>query len=124
MIMVSIEDRIKIEALIKECYTKTYDILFRIENAEKESHVFRTLIVPDEDPTGVHYFRAFVQHYQGVFEGLFTGLFDNDFNRYPSPDEIVFIQEEIKKDWDKLIKVAMKFAKLELERAKLGIKKD
>jgi len=122
--MIDIDTRIKIEELIKECYDKTYDILFRIENAEKESHVFRTLIVQEDDPTGVHYFRAFVQHYQGVFEGIFTGLFDNDFNRYPSPDEIPFIQEAIQKDWKKLINVAMKFAKLELERERLGIKKD
>ena len=117
--MIAIEDRIKIEEIIKNCYDQTFDILKKTENTQYESHVFRTLIVDEPDPRGTKYFSAFMHHYQGVFEGMFTVYFDEEFNRYPSPEEIPFIQQETEKYWNKLIDITAKYAKLELEKNKL-----
>lgn len=114
--MVDIDTRMKIEKLIRECYDRTFDIIKKIENTPDESHVFRTLIIENtgvDHIDKVNYMKMFATHYQGVFEGLFTALYENDFDRYPSPEEIVFIQEQTQKDWEKLVDLGKKFALLE-----------
>jgi len=114
--MVDLDTQMKIEKLIRECYDRTFDIIKKTENTPDESHVLRTLIVENDNPAD--YMKSFVQHYQGVFEGMFTALFDNDFNKYPNPEEILFIQDTMTKDWEKLIDIATKYARLEYEKMK------
>jgi len=120
--MVDLDTQMKIEKLIRECYDRTFEIIKKTENTPDESHVFRTLIVETDTDNpitfGADYMKAFVQHYQGVFEGMFTALFDSDFNKYPSPEEILFIQDTMTKDWKKLIDIATKYAMLENEKMK------
>ena len=112
--MIDLETRMEIDGLIDSAYEQMREIFYINEETPAKEKIYQTMATVRGD---IHsYFHAYVNYYMGVFEGVFITFYLNEIEKYPSPEEKLFIQASFEKKWQEFIDVVKKYAKKRFDK--------
>jgi len=111
--VVDLDTQMKIDTLIDFSYDKTIERINAIEDAD-ESIVYRTMGMVSKNEAS--WYLAYINYYCGCMEGILFTRFLEEFSRYPSPSENVFIADTISSKFEKLKQILLDISKKQFKK--------